>query len=317
MNVRKLIVENQISVILLAFLLGLAFPSVFQPINQWSTQLLILVFFFSSLRLSLSEIVEYAHDWRMLFITSIYMLVILPFALYLPVRLFDPSWSIALLIMGAMPTGMTIALMAEFFGGKTSLALVITTVTSLLAPFTIPIVTKIAVGQAVPIPALQMFWSLLLTIAAPFVFAMLVKRATPKFVAKHDQHWRNISVAAFGLLIVGIVANTQTGTPITITLRDVVFLIASTVLLGTFTWAAYFITPWRKPAERITIALCMLYLNNTLALFVADKFFKAQGVVPKQVLLLVVVNALLPFIKIAAAKIAHPGRKFTLQALLS
>jgi BASS family bile acid:Na+ symporter len=262
-----------------------------------------LVFFFSSLRLSLGEVLSYAKDWRMLVITTLYMLVIMPFALFIPTSFLSQEWSVALLILGAMPTGMTIALMAEFFGGKTSLALVITTVTSLLAPFTIPLVTKIAIGQSVEIDTLGMFWSLSLTIVAPFVLAMLVKRAAPKQVEKLDGLWRNLSVAAFGVLITGIVASTQGGGGITFTMRDAWMMLISMVLLGAMTWGGYYIVQWRSSADRMTIALCMLYMNNTLALFVGERFFRELGVVPKQVLLLLVVNALLPVLKLAAIRV--------------
>lgn len=316
-SAKTVLTENQITAILLAFILGIAFPAVFQPLNEYSTQLLILVFFFSSLRLSFKEIYGYAKDWRMIAITSAYMLIVLPFAFFLPALPFSQEWAVALLILGAVPTGMTIALMAEFFGGKTSLALVITTMTSLFAPFTIPLVTKIAIGREVPIDALRMFWSLFLTIVAPFILAMLVKHAAPKRVEAHDSAFRNISVLAFALLIAGIVANTQSGSAITVSGLDIAMMVGSMIWIAIFIWASYYIVRWRNRAERITIALCMLYLNNTLALFIGDKFFRELGVVPKQILLLIVVNALLPFIKVAAEKIIHPQKKITLKSLLT
>lgn len=302
-RVKNLLHNNQITVVLLGIILGLLFPGTFSPLNEYTTQLLILVFFFSSLRLSLEEILNYGKDWRLLFVTAFYMLLLLPFALFLPVRFFAYDWSVALLIMGAMPTGMTIALVAEFFGGKTSLALVITAVTSLLAPITVPIVTKIALGQAVPIPMLQMFWSLFLTIVVPFLLAMVLKKRIPKRIEAHDAWWRNISVAAFGLLIMGITAASASGTPVTFTLRDAAVIAFVMPWLAILIWAAYHITPWRRPSERMTVALCMLYLNNTLALYVADKFFRDLNATPKQIMLLMVVNALLPGVKLVAARI--------------
>jgi predicted Na+-dependent transporter len=295
--------DNQIMAVLLGILLGLLFPRFFTPINEYTTQLLILVFFFSSLRLSLDEIVSYGRDWRLLSNAALYMLILMPFALYLPVAPFAPDWAVALLIMGAMPTGMTIALVAEFFGGKTSLALVITGVTSLLAPITIPIVTKIALGQAVPIPVVEMFWSLFLTIVIPFALAMVLKARIPKRIAKHDSLWRNASVISFGFLITGITAASSIGNPVTFEWRDLAVLAFTLPWLALLTWAAYRITPWRTPAERVTVALCMLYMNNTLALYVSDKFFSESNAVPKQIMLLMVVNALLPGVRFAAARI--------------
>lgn len=309
-HAKKLLTENQIMVVLAALILGLVIPGPLKPINAYSTQLLILVFFFSSLRLSLREIVGYAKDWRMLLIVNLYMLIVLPFALYYPFLPFSSEWALALLILGAVPTGMTIALIADFFGGKTSLALLITTTTSLLAPLTIPLVFQIAVGKAVPIPVVQMFWSLFLTIVAPFAMAMLTKEAAPRFVARFDGAWRNLSVIAFGVLIAGIVADTAGDTLITLSLADVLIVGIAMAWLGILCWSSFYVLRWRTPAERITVALCLVYLNNTLALFIGDKFFRAYGVVPKLLLLLLVVNVLLPPLKLIATHIlkqTHPS----------
>ena len=143
-RLKHLLSENQISVVVFALIAGMIFPSHLLFFNRFSTELLILVFFFSSLRLSFSEIAGYAKDWKMLLLANAYMLIIIPLALFYPFLFISREWALALLILGAAPTGMTIALIAELFGGKTSLALLITTTTSLLAPVTIPLIFKIA-----------------------------------------------------------------------------------------------------------------------------------------------------------------------------
>lgn len=306
---KKILSENQILIVLLALMAGLIFPSFFQPLNRFSTHLLILVFFTSSLRLSLHETMEYAKDWRLLLISTVFMLVVMPLALYYPFSFISREWAIALLIIGAMPTGVTIALIADFFGGKTVLALLITTATSLLAPLTIPLIFALTVGQSVPIPLLPMFLSLVMTIILPFVLAMLTKRAAPKFMTRHDNAWRLISVIAFGLLIAGIVADTAGDTILSFSPRDAAILTLVILWLGVLTWLSYKLVWWRAVNERITVALCMVYLNNTLALFIGNRFFSHQGVMPKLLLLLLMVNVLLPPIKWAAAHLnnaTHP-----------
>lgn len=304
-HLKAFFTENQMSVVFLALIVGLLFPEQLNFLGNYSTHLLITVFFTSSLRLDSKELFGYAKDWRMLLITNVFMLVILPFALYYPSLAFSQEWALALLILGAMPTGMTIALVADFFGGKTSLALVITATTSLLAPLTIPLIFKIAVDRIVPIPVLDMFWSLVLTIVIPFALAMLVKKAIPKKVSKYDHLIRTISVACFGILIAGIVAGSSGDTLISLSLRDLFIVIVSMIWLGVLIWVSYYLVRWRPPADRVTIALCMVYLNNTLALFIGSKFFKEYQVVPKLLLLLLVVNALLPPLKWAASHVTH------------
>ena len=67
--------ENQIMVVFLALLLGFLFPSFFRPIAPYGSYLLILIFFASSLRLSLGELAVYAKDWKMLAMATVFMLV--------------------------------------------------------------------------------------------------------------------------------------------------------------------------------------------------------------------------------------------------
>ena len=304
-RVRTFVAENQIMVVLLGILLGTFCADSLRWLAAYSTPLLTIVFFCSSLRLSLKELTGYMKDWRMLVIATLFMLIVLPLALFVPATLFVPDWALALLIIGAMPTGMTIALIADYFGGKTALALLITTTTSLLAPITIPLVFKVAIGTFVPIPVFSMFLSLFVTIVLPLVLALLVKHAAPKLIQRHDSIFREISVIAFGILIAGITANSAVDLQFQMTLRDLFVLIGITLWLGTLTWVSYHLVSWRTTSERLTIALCMVYLNNTLGLFIADKFFHDQQVIPHLLLLLVVVNLLLPPIKYAARRLNH------------
>jgi predicted Na+-dependent transporter len=288
------VTENQIMVVFLALIAGLIFPHVFRPIASVSTELLMLIFFTSSLRLSLSELVTYAKDWRMLVLTSIFMLVFMPIAMWLPPRIFAEEWALPFLIVGAMPTGMTIALIADFFGGKTTLALVITAATSLLAPFSVPLIFQLLIGQSIPIPTAQLFGDLLLTIVLPFAVAAVVQRRAPAFVQRHTGVWRQISVTSFGILIAAIVADTTVGSTVVLGWDEVGILLVMLVYMGGITWLAYAMAWWRTQSERATIALCMIYMNNTLALFIGNRYFPNQNVVPRLVIILLIVNALLP-----------------------
>lgn len=293
-SLKHLLTENQIMVVFLALLAGLLFPRFFRPISSVSTELLMLIFFTSSLRLSLPELVTYAKDWRMLVLTSAFMLIFMPIAMWLPPRIFAEEWALPFLIVGAMPTGMTIALIADFFGGKTTLALVITATTSLLAPFSVPLIFQLLIGQSIPIPTAQLFGDLLLTIVLPFAVAAIVQRRAPAFVQRYTGVWRQISVTSFGILIAAIVADTTVGSTVILGWDEVGILFVMLVYMGGITWLAYAMAWWRTQSERATIALCMIYMNNTLALFIGNRYFPTHNVVPRLVIILLIVNALLP-----------------------
>lgn len=310
-RLRHLFLENQIMVVFVALILGFLFPATFKPLAAYGSVLLMLVFFTSSLRLSLGELLAYAKDWKMLVLTGAFMLVFLPIAMWLPPRIFAPEWALPFLIVGAMPTGMTIALIAEYFGGKTTLALVITAVTSLAAPFTIPLVFKYVIGQSVPIPALKLFGDLLFTIVLPFGVAAVVQRSAKAFVKAHDIWWKQISIVAFGVLVAAIVADTTEGSTVVLGWDEVGILIVMLVYMGGLTWLGYVMAYWRSAPERATIALCMIYMNNTLALFIGNRYFAEQRVVPRIVIILMIVNLLLPPIRILGRRATKDRMKKT------
>ena len=306
---KQLFSENQIMVVLFGIIAGLVVPSWFRPIAPYSTHLLVLIFFCSSLRLEITEIISYAKDWKMLLFTNSFMLIILPIAMWLPLMLFAPDWAMAFLILGAMPTGMTIALIADLFGGKTTLALVITATTSLLAPLTIPLLFLITIGRVVPVPVIALFSSLFISIVLPFIVATWLKHVKPKFVKKHDFWWREISIIAFGVLIAAIVADTTGEGMITISIRDAGLVFIMLLYMAVLIAISYFMNWWRTNAEKATIALCIVYLNNTLSLYIANKFFPDAHLMTQLVILLLVINVLLPPFRWIAARAVELDKK--------
>lgn len=281
-------------IVLIGIVAGILLPKYFRPIAPYGTYLLMLIFFTSSLRLNMKELTGYAKDWKMLAVSSGFMLIFLPLAMWLPPAAFAPDWALAFLIVGAMPTGMTIALIADLFGGKTSLALVITAITSLLAPLTIPLIFWVAIGRVVPVPIFTLFANLFITIVIPFVIAALVQRKAPKIVKKYDPIWRNVAVWTFGILIAAIVADTTGQGPIILSARDIGLIIVMLIYIGGLTALAFLMAWWRTNAEKATLALCMVYLNNTLALYIANRYFPSSRLMTQLVIILLVINVLLP-----------------------
>jgi len=303
LKLRHFIADNQIVLVLLAMVAAILWPRVFKPLSPYTTPFLMAIFFTSSLRLGLDELLGYARDWKMLALSNFVMLIFMPLAMWLPTWAFARDWALPFLIVGAMPTGLTIALIADLFGGKQSLAMLVSATTSLLAPFTIPLVFWLVVGQSISIPIWNMFASLMLTIVLPFVVAMFIKSKAKKFVTRFDLAWREISLLLFALLVAGIVADTVESAPLTLGWNEVGVVMVMIIFMGGIAWLAYAMTAWRTPAERITIALCMVYMNNTLALYIGDRYFAAQHVVPKLLVILTAVNALLPPIKWYASRV--------------
>lgn len=307
-HLRKLVVENQISVVLAGIVAGMLVPSLFEPLHGWNTAFLQLIFFFSALRVDMRELSRYASDLRMNALVSVFHLILFPTIIFFLVRTLAPDWALAYLIILAVPTGMTIALMADYFGGKTSLAIVITILSSLLAPFTMPILFSVLVGRTIPIDSFGMLRDLLWAIVLPFFLAWLLHRASPKVVERGSGLWRTGSILLFGILIASIVSKTggeEGAFTLTLSTYTLVMIAFSAILMVVLVYLSYRMIYWRTVSERMTIALCMIYLNNTLSLYIADRFFADQHIIPQLVVILLLLNAMLPGFKFFAYRLVR------------
>lgn len=308
-TLKRFLSENQILIVLVGLLAGLLAPETFTPFHAWNTLLLQAIFFLSALRINLRDLKEYALDWKMGVLVSLFKLVVLPIAVFYFMRALAPEWSLAFLIALAGPTGMTIALIADFFHGKTSLALVISVLTSILAPFTMPTLFHALVGATVAIDPLAMLRDLAYAIIIPFALAFVVDRAAPQLVKRGSSVWRTLSIGLFGLLIASIVSKTAGVATdpgeLHLSLQNVIALVVGFFFIAFLLWLSYRMIRWRTVSERVTVALCMMYMNFTLALYVGDAFFADVRVVPQLVVIVLLLDAMLPLLKAFASKLVE------------
>jgi BASS family bile acid:Na+ symporter len=280
----RLLLESYVFVLLLSLALGLFFPEYALKLEPFGTLFLGIIFFLSALKIDLKEFIKYLKDQKMVVAVNFVMLIGLPVVVYYATLLIYPDLAIAFLLLAAMPAGMTSPLLAEICGGKQSLALVLTISTSLLAPFTVPLMIKLLAGATVQVDTLAMFLSLVKVIFIPFILANLVKYFWHHRIKASYFTFKPISTALLGLLIMGIVAK-QSAT--ILGGLNVAFLVELAALFSLFVFfhlAGYYAAWWRKRDDRVTITICLAYLNFTLAIYLAGKFFDDPKIVVPVVL---------------------------------
>jgi BASS family bile acid:Na+ symporter len=179
-----------------------------------------------------------------------------------------------------MPTGMTSPLLSEVTGGRQGLALVLTASTSLLAPFTIPFVLHWLLGSTIAVNFGSMIWSLAKVMILPIVLAMVIRPLLIKPIKASLYAFKPVSLILLGILITGIVA--KQGDAIMDALHNGIFLwslVLLCVLFIVFHLIGYFITPWKDQADRITMSICLTYMNFTLAIFIVGQYFEDPNIV--------------------------------------
>lgn len=274
------LLESYIVIVVIAMSAGLIFSKYVAFFSNYTQIMLAAICFLSALKLDISAIESSLKDVKMLFIENALMLIVFPVAIYFLMRLIAPQFAIAFMILAAMPSGMTTPLLSEVAGGRQALALVLTASTSLLAPFTIPFVFYLLLGSKISMDFGSMIWSLSKVMILPIVLAVAVRPMLVKPIKASMYTFKPISIILLGLLIMGIVG--QEGSSIIDAFHGVEFiwaLVGLFILFALFHMIGYFAAPWRDRQDRITMSICLTYMNFTIAIFLAGKYFNDPHVI--------------------------------------
>lgn len=283
------LLESYIVIVILAMSLGLIFARYVSFLSNYTQIMLATICFLSALKMDLTVIESSLKDVKMLFVANVLMLVVFPVGLYYLIRWIAPDFAIAFMMLAAMPSAMTSPLLSEVSGGRQGLALVLTASTSLLAPFTIPLVFYLLLGSTVSMNFGSMIWSLSKVMILPIVLAIVVRPMLVRPIKASMYAFKPISIALLGALIMGIVG--QEAGPLIQALHQGVFLWS---LLGLFALFAilhvigYWAVPWRDRTDRITVSICLTYMNFTIAIFLAGRYFSDNPYVVVPVILSVI-----------------------------
>ncbi len=300
-----LLSRYQLGLVLLALVAGLAFPTIFLPLNPWNGFFLQVIMFATGLRLNFNEFKKEAGDWRTLVLANGMMLVGLPFLVAIPLTVFAPDWILPFVLAAAMPTGLTAPTVVTILGGRTSLAVLISVSTSVLAPVMVPLVLRVMAGHTVSINTGAMMLNIAWVVIVPLILSAVAQRFLgKKRVKKADDAIRFVNLAAFALVIasvaassVGVGGGTENGF-IAIGVDGLIIVILMTVFWLGIAWLASAMLAWRNPVDRMTVAFCIVYMNTTLAVWLADNYFHTQGIAPKMVAIFVATTLILPIFKL-------------------
>ncbi|OGD67655.1 hypothetical protein A2442_03725 [Candidatus Campbellbacteria bacterium RIFOXYC2_FULL_35_25] len=280
----RYVTESHYLIIGLAFIVGLLFSEGILWASVYTKLILATIFFLSSIKIDLKEVKDYLNDKLLIAFLSVASLFILPIVVYYITNLLYPSLAVAFLILSAVPVGMTAPLLSEIIGGKYGLTLVLTVVTSLLAPVTLPFILNFLAGASVSIDALGMFILLAKVIYAPFILAQILKRFWQKKIDKISVSFKPLSVLLLGALIAIIVAKQS---HVIIEGFDLLYISLLFLFFLVLHFVGYFIVFWKSKSEKIAVAICFTYMNFTLAIELVNEFFSEPEIIVPVVLSIV------------------------------
>jgi BASS family bile acid:Na+ symporter len=256
------------------------FPTTLNFLSPAVSWLLAGIFLLSSLSLDIRDVLRESSRFGTIILYNTIMLVVLPVVVYWLTNQVAPSLAIPLLLLAAMPAGMTDPLFTKLLGGNSSLALVLTVSSSLLAPLTVPAVISLTAGQTVVFSFWDMAGRIALLIIVPFLMGQVIKKIWPHII-KYPSSLKSLSLLLLGLLVTGVLAK-QLTTHSWGTLLGDSGLVTLSILLGFFILlhlVSYFGFTWLDSTHRKSAVICFTYMNFTLAIVLAEQFFGTSDVV--------------------------------------
>lgn len=281
-NIRVLS-ESYLAIILISLVLGALMPKLFFGVSNFATLILQVIFFLSSLKIKLSGMKSYLKDLRDEFVVVIYMLLVLPLAVYAVTIVLAPDLVLPLTLLAAMPAGMSVPLMVEVVGGRVAYGLLLTIITQILSPFTIPFLIYLLFSAQIEVPFLSMIFSLIKIIFIPFILAQVFKKYSTNLVLKFNNYSKSLSILLLGLLLAGIIAkhNQILHANIWLVFRLGLISIIFYILLHLF---GYSLTFWQNHKEKLTVMASTTYMNFVLALYLIIVYFPE----PKYLLFMII-----------------------------
>jgi bile acid:Na+ symporter, BASS family len=278
MKISKLIEKHFWLILIAGILIGLWSPVPFKAPPILPKVLLGMMLFLAFLKIDALEVLENMRNFRlMIYIAFIYMLAI-PLVFFFSTRIFDAELAVGILLLTAMPAGVSTPVLTEISKGNISLSMSLVIVSQLLAPFTVPLLFWLVDINSLTINKLLILKDIAILVFLPMIISQIVKRFLPRTIAKTQHLFTSANVfllSSFVYIAISsqrnVILENPTGLIWKIAVLYLVFILLHII--------GYIICPRQTRENRIAVAIGAAYMNNGMAIVLAASYFKPEVLV--------------------------------------
>ncbi|MGB5735160.1 MAG: bile acid:sodium symporter family protein [Thiohalocapsa sp.] len=190
----------------------------------------------------------------------------------------SPALTAGLVLVGASPGGTASNVVCFLARGDLALSITLTTASTLLAIVATPLLTWLYVGQLVPVPVLDMLYSIFKIVLLPVALGVAVNSLLGRRLQPLQHLFPLLSVAAIVFIIAIVVALNQGNLAQTGALVVLAVVLHNAIGLAAGYWFGLRFTGDRRIARTLAIEVGMQ--NSGLAVALAVKYFSAAAALP-------------------------------------
>lgn len=156
-----------------------------------------------------------ASDFKVVFsrpkdiiIGAVAQFTIMPLLAFVLTKLFQlpPELAVGVILVGTCPGGTSSNVMTYLAKGDVALSVGMTGVSTILAPFLTPLLTKLYAGQTVDVDLLSMFLSIVKVVIVPIVLGCIINKLFSSFTEKVTKILPLVSVTAIVTIVAAVVS---------------------------------------------------------------------------------------------------------------
>ncbi|MFB0507916.1 MAG: bile acid:sodium symporter family protein [Thermodesulfobacteriota bacterium] len=259
-------------VVIFSMLGGIFIPALGDPFEPFLVYFMIIFLYLSFLRVDLIAIIRSIMDIELMAILLLVKLLAIPLSLYYVTKLLFPSYALPVLLLSGISTGVVAPFISNILAGNTSLVVSMVVLSSLLVPFTLPLMVTYLVKEEIEISLLAMVRLLALIVFIPIGAREISKRYMPRLIEWGEKAQYPVSL---GLIACTMLAVFGKYSPFFFREPGQIFIaIAVAFLLSALYMAIGSIILYGRSREnQLAGGISMAFLNNILVLVFSSHFF--------------------------------------------
>jgi BASS family bile acid:Na+ symporter len=253
--------------------IGIGIPEFGRIFVPYPLYFMMLLLFFSFLKINFLQVFsEVRKKAFVLFILCFFKLCVIPLILFFLTQILWPEYAVPVLLLSGISTGVVAPFISGLLEASTLLVLMMVVVSSLLAPFSLPTLVSVLVGQKIEIHFLVMVKVLAMVVFLPAAAVILLRYLYPTSLENLERVQFPVSLSMFACINLGVFAKYSPffiETPVKVAETILVAFVLSVIshMVG-------FLLTWRmKREDRLAGAISFAYMNNVLIVVFSSQFF--------------------------------------------
>jgi predicted Na+-dependent transporter len=267
------VIEKYFWVFLMAgILIGLWQPLAFESPKYIPKILLGMMLFLVFLKIDLADIVKSLRDYKLMIYISAVFMIIIPVIFFLLVSIFDRPMAIGILLLTAMPAGVSTPALTDILKGNIPLAMSIAIVTQAIAPFTVPFLFWIIGTKGIEIDKFLLFRDISILVFLPLILAQLSKKYFPELIQRSQHLFTSANVIllfTFVYVAISSQRNIILDNPVSLIWKTAILYLVFIILH----FVGYIICFRKNKEDKIALSVTSAYMNNGMAIVLASTYF--------------------------------------------